>query len=147
MNLWPDGPGFEKRPDFLIKRLSDCCFFLDAAGAERRAGVNKPLEHDRQQIDLQFRTRLESNLQDAAVARGDCVVFLDVIAPDHIEDDINTPSVGDRFRHSDEILRAVIDGVVRAKRQTGRAFLVTACGDDHFCAKSLCQHDRRRADA
>ena len=48
----------------------------------------QPLEHQAAEIDVRPRRGLEGDLQDAAFDRRRLVVALDVVAADHVEDDV-----------------------------------------------------------
>ena len=116
-------------------------------GAQRRAGVREALEHDAAEIDRRLRARLEGDLHDASVDGGGLVVALDVVAADHVEDDVGALAVGRRLGGGDEILGLVVDGDVGAELAAGRAFLGRAGGGDHARAERLGELDRGGADA
>ena len=71
----------------------------------------------------------------------------DVIAADHVENDVDALAAGQLLDHGDEVFRAVVDGALGAELDTGGAFGVGAGGGEHPGAPRMGDLDRRRADA
>ena len=117
------------------------------AGAQRRAGMSEPLEHEAAEIDVAMRAALESDLHDAPFDGGCLVVALDIVAADHVEDDVGAAAVGRLLGRGDEIFGLVVDGDVGAELAAGRAFFRRAGGGDDAGAESLGELDRGGADA
>ena len=58
------------------------------AGPERRAGMDEPLDHQLGEIGAADRAALRGDLDDAAFDRRRVVVARDIVAADHVEDDV-----------------------------------------------------------
>ena len=99
-----------------VQRLGDRRLFRHRARAQRRAGVEQALGHDDAQVDLDLLPAQERDLHDASVDRRRGVIARDVVAADHVENDVGALAVGRRERRRDEILRAVVDRAVGAER-------------------------------
>ena len=87
------------------------------------------------------------DLDDAAFDRGGLVVSLDVVAADHVENDVRAGATGRSLGLGDEILGLVVDRAVGAELQAGVAFLLRAGGDDHLRAERLGELNGGGADA
>src|SRR4029078_13689680 len=61
---------FKEGPDPRLERARNLGFLGDRARPQRRAGQGQPLEHDRQEIDLDLRTFQESDLDDTPIPAG-----------------------------------------------------------------------------
>jgi len=78
----------DERPDARFQGVDDFRLLGDRARTQRRAGVGETLGHDRLQVDLDFAPVEKGDLDDAAVERRNGVVAGDVVAADHVEDDV-----------------------------------------------------------
>ena len=87
----------------------------DRARAQGRAGVGQALEHEAAEVDCRLRAALERDLHDPALDRRGLVVALDIVAADHVEDDVGALAAGRGLGRGDEILRPVVDGDVGAE--------------------------------
>ena len=67
------------------------------------------------QIDLDLLPAQERDLHDPAVERRGGVIARDIVAADHVEDDVGALAVRRGERRRDEILRAVIDREIGAE--------------------------------
>ncbi len=90
---WPAAPCFQERPHLGAQSLGDHRFFRWRARAQGRAGVDKALGHDRPQIDSRLLSFQKRDLHNAPVQRGRLIVALDVIATDHVENDVGAPAL------------------------------------------------------
>ena len=71
----------------------------------------------------------------------------DVVASDHVEDDVDAALGSDAAHLLDEVVAAVVDRVVGTERDAGGALVVAARGGDHDRAVRLGELDRGDADA
>jgi hypothetical protein len=74
-------------------------------------------------------------------------VLLDVIAADHVEHEVDTALAGDPRDLGDEILRAVVDRVLRAERAAIGCLVVAADRREHGRVVLPGELDRGEADA
>src|SRR5688500_15729476 len=70
-----------------------------------------------------------------------------ILAADHVEDDVDAAAGSEVLRRRDEILAAIVDRPVGAERLGAPAFVVAAAGDEDAKAEQIAQADRHRADA
>ena len=89
----------------------------------------------------------KANRKDAAIPGGGRDVPCDVVAADHVEDDIDAAALGQPSRHADEILGAIVDGALGAQVLAGPALLIAPGGGEHAAAEGPGQHDGGSADA
>ena len=120
---------------------------LGRARPQRRSGVMQPLHHQLGEIDRRLRPAKERDLHDAAIDRRGVVVLLDVLAADHIEDEIDPGSTGDLARRGDEVRGLVIDGVIGTELEAGVGLVLRSDGDDHLRAERLGELDRHGFEA
>ena len=137
----------EQRPDAGLQRVDDLRLLGDRARPERRAGVDEPLGHDRLQVDLDLAPAQKGDLDDAAVDRRGGVVARDIVAADHVEDDVGALAGGRRERRDDEVLVLVDDRQIGAEAHAGLRLFGRADGRQHARLERLGELDRRRADA
>ena len=142
-----DLAGGDERQHALLDRARDRAFVRDRACAQGRAGMGEPLHHDAAEIDRGLRAGEKGDLHDAPVDRGGFVVALDVVAADHVEDDVGALAAGRVFGRGDEIFGLIVNGDVGAELAAGLAFLRRAGGRDDAGAEGLGELDRGRADA
>ena len=107
----------------------------------------QPFHHQPGKINVRLGSAEKRDLDDAALDRGRVVIAFDVIAADHIENDIGAGAIGRILCLSDKIVGLVIDGAVGAELEAGVGLLLRSDGDDHFCAKGFRKLDRHGADA
>src|SRR5262245_23927455 len=142
-----DLSGGDQRPDVLLDRTRDRRLVRHRARPQRRAGMGQALEHDAAEIDGRLRAALERDLHDAAVDRGSLVVALDVVAADHVDDELGAPTAGRLLGDADEVLGPVVHGDVGAEPAACLAFLRRSGRGDDPGAERLGELDRRCADA
>ena len=65
----------------------------------------------------------ERDLDDPSVDRGGGVVPGDIIAADHVQDDVGSPAAGGREGAGDKVLGAVVDPEVGAEALAGGGFV------------------------
>src|SRR5581483_5335703 len=119
----PDAAGRQQRQHLGFERLAHGRFILDRARAQRRSGVMQALEHDADEIHVGARRRLERDLHDAALDAGRLVIALDIVAADHVEDNIGALAAGRRFGDRDEVFALIVNGEIGAELARGLAFL------------------------
>ena len=89
------------------------CRRPSAGAASSRCG--QALEHERRKSTVAFGAALEGDLHDAPFDGGGLVVALDVVAADHVEDNIGALAAGRLLRRGDEVLGLVVDRDVGAE--------------------------------
>ena len=104
------------------------------------------LHHKKREIHLRLTPVEKGDLDNAAIRRRCLIVPVDVVATDHVEDQVDADAIGRILDRSDEILRAIVDGKVRAKITHGRAFVIGTGGREDLCAKGFGQLDGRGPD-
>ena len=130
-----------------LDRARDRALVRDRARAQRRAGMGQALEHDAAEIDRGLGTALKGDLHDAPVDRGGLVIALDIVAADHVENDVGALAAGRGLGGGDEIFGLVVNGDVGAEPAAGLAFLRRSGGGDDARAERLGELNRGRADA
>ena len=89
---------------FSSSARASSAFTSGRARPQRRAGQRDPLDHQPHQVDRGLRALQEGDLVDAAIL-GDAVqIALDIVAADHVEDQIDALAAGFLLDHGDEIL-------------------------------------------
>src|ERR1700681_4362763 len=86
--------GIEQRPYLAPQRRRHRAFIGDAARAQTRAGERQALAHDRAEIDLGDHAALRRDTDMETLNREAAQIFLNVVAADHIEDDIDAAVPG-----------------------------------------------------
>src|SRR5207302_4636074 len=74
------------------------------------------------------------------------VVALDIVAPDHVEDNIGAAAAGRLLRGLNEVFTFIVNGNVGTELAAGLAFLGRSRGGDDLCAGGLGELDRGGAD-
>ena len=105
------------------------------------------LHHQPGEIDGGLRTAEECDLDDPPFNGRGVVVALDIVAADHVEDDLRPLSAGEGLDLGDEVFGFVVNGAIGAELDAGGGFFRRADGDDHLGAKGLGELDRHGADA
>src|SRR5262249_60220269 len=105
------------------------------------------LEHDAMEIDRRLRAALERDLYYPSLNRRGFVVALDIVAADHVENDVCPLAIGGRLGRGDEILRLIVNSDVGTEAAAGIAFLRRAGGGNDARAERLGELDCGRADA
>src|SRR5205823_7605776 len=90
-----------------------------STGAQRGAGVGQPLHHHLGNVDGDLGSVEGCDLHDTAVDRGGVIIAIDIVAGNHVEDQVGARIVGFRLDHGDEVLGLVVDGAVGAEFQAG----------------------------
>src|SRR5712671_6706847 len=96
-------------------------------------------------MDAGARRALECDLHDAPLDSRRLVVAFDIVAADHVENDVRAGARGRAFRQRNEILGLVIDGEIGAEAATSVAFLGTSGSRNDTCAEGLGKLDRSSA--
>src|SRR5262245_11417010 len=115
--------------------------------AQGRACVGQALEHDAMEIDRGLRAGLKRDLHHPPLNRRGFVVALDIVAADHVENDICALALRRGLGRGDEILRLIVNSDVGTEAAAGIAFLRRAGGGDDARAERLGELDRGGADA
>ena len=124
----------DQRPHLAQERVADCAFLLRRARPQGGGEQRKPLhQHGRE---------IHARLHPAHI--GD--IALNVIASDHIENDVNAAAARFFFDDIDEILFAVVDGARCAKSFARRTSLRAACRSEDLVASRMKHLDRCGAD-
>src|SRR5271154_7143265 len=143
----PAATRFQERPHLGAEGLGDDRLLRRRPRTQRRAGMDQALHHDRPQIDGRFLTLEERDLHDSPVQGRRRIVALDVVAADHVENDVGAPARGRLKRQGDEIVLAIVDAEGGAETLALRRLLVRSGGGDDARAESLGERDGGRADA
>ena len=114
-----DPAGGDQWQHFGLDSAGNGALVRHRAGAQRRAGVGQPLEHQPPEIDGGARRALEGDLHDAAFDGGGLIIAIDIVAADDVEHEIGAAVAGRLFGHGDEILGLVVDGDVGAELAAG----------------------------
>src|SRR5271154_6060857 len=138
---------FQKRPHLGLEGLGDDRFLRRRARAQVRAGMDEALHHERPQIHGRLLTLKERDLHDASVKGGRRIVALDVVAADHVENDVGAPARRRLMGQGDEIVLAMVDAEIGAEPLALRRLLIRSRSGDDVGPKRLGERDRRRADA
>ena len=77
----------------------------------------------RRKSTVAFGAALECDLHDAALDRRRFVIARDVVAADHVEDNVGALVAGRGFGGGDEVLGLIVNGDVGAELAAGLAFL------------------------
>jgi len=77
--------------------------------------VVKAFEHDTAEVDVGAWRTLEGDLHDAALDGGRFVVAFDVVAADHVENNLGTAAAGPRFDGGGEVFGLIVNGNVSAR--------------------------------
>ena len=109
----------EQGPDLVLQRLGDVSFFLAPAGAQGGAGEGEALAHDRHGVEFNAAAFEEGDLYQSAFHGEGFNVAGDVVAADHVEDDVDSVAVGGLLEHVDEVFFVVVDYPVRASAPAG----------------------------
>src|SRR5882762_3922488 len=139
-----DPAGFDQRPDFFAQVPRDRTLELDRARAQGGAGDREAPAQDVVQVERRLAAAQEGDDDDAAVVGEALQLAVDVVAPDHIEDHIDTLAAGRFLHRGDEILGPVVYGAVGAELHTGRALLRAARSREHLVTEGF--HDLNRGD-
>ncbi len=97
-------------------------------------------------VGLHLAAAQEGDDDEAALEREAAEILLDVVAADHVEDDVDAALAGDPRDLGDEVLRPVVDRMSGADRPAERRLVVAARGRDHRRAELLRDLDRRQPD-
>src|SRR5262249_15135240 len=135
-------PRRDQRQHVLLHGAGDRALVGDRARAQGRTGVGETLEHDAAKIDRGLPAALKRDLHGCGF-----VVALDVVAADHVEDDVGALAVGRGLRRGDEIFAPIVNGDVGTKAAAGIAFFRRAGGGDDARAQCLGELDRGGADS
>ncbi len=130
-----------------LERGGDRRLERDWARAEHRSGQRQSAAHHQPEIDLGHRPALQRDRDVAAVVGEAGEVARDIVAADHVEDDIDAAPAGDAGDLVDEVARLVVDRVVGAEAARSGAFLRRPRGDDYGQPERLGEQDRGGADA
>ncbi len=101
----------------------------------------------RRKSTVAFGLALECDLHHAPFDRRGLVIALDVVAADHVQNNIRAFSAGRGLGRGNEIFALVVNGGVGAEAAARFAFLFRSRGRDDARAERLGQLDRGRADA
>src|SRR5262249_56637627 len=107
----------------------------DGGGAKRGARGGGALEHDAMKFDRGFGPRLQRDLHHASLDRRSFVVALDIVAADHVENDVCALAVRGGLGRGDEIFALIVNGDVGPKPAARVALLRGAGSDDHARAE------------
>src|SRR6185436_253111 len=81
--------------------------------------MRQPLHHHLGNVDGDLGSVEGGDLHDPAIDRGGVIVAIDIVAGNHVEDQVGARIVGLRLDHGDKILGLVVDGAVGAEFQAG----------------------------
>ena len=140
-----DGSRRQQRPDLLAQGLGDRRLESHRARAQRGAGDHQALAQHQRGVELGLHATLHGNDDDAPILGQALHLARHIGAGDHVQHHIHATPLGDALNLGHEVLRLVVDGMVRAQRQTGGAFFVAARGDDDGGAARTRQLYRRDA--
>jgi hypothetical protein len=140
-------PLLEERPDVLAQRLGERHLALGWTRAQRRARHGQPTHHDVPPVDLHAPAAQERDHHEPAFKRQAFQVLLDVVAADHVEDDVDAALAGDPRNLRDEIVRVVVDRMIGAERPAKRGLVVAPCRGEHRGAELLGKLNGAKADA
>ena len=87
------------------------------------------------EIDRGLRAGLQRDLHHAPFDRRGFVVALDIVAADHVENDVCALALGGGLGRGDEIFALIVNGDVGPKPAACVALLRRAGGDDHARAE------------
>ena len=93
-------------------------------------------------IDRGLQAALHRDGDMAAIFAKTVEVARYIVACDHVEHQLYPLAAGNPGDFGDEILRLVINRVVRPDLQRGGAFFGPAAGNDHSQSEGFPQHDR-----
>ena len=88
VDLWLDQTTPEQLPDLHAEFLGDVSLDRIGPSPKRGAGMNKTFHHEAAEICFDDPAIEEGNLDDASFFRCDDIVFRDVIAANHVKNDI-----------------------------------------------------------
>ena len=137
----------EQGPDLVLQRLGDVGFFLAAAGAQGGAGEGQALAHDGHGVEFDAAAFEEGDLYQSAFNGEGFDVAGDVVAADHVEDDVDAVAVGGLLEHLDEVFFVVVDYPVRTGTPAGIGFFAAADRRVDTGAELLGELDGGQADA
>ena len=89
---WCDLASVQQRQDILTQRFGDPGLGQVALRSQGRAGDRQPAHHHRREVQLHLRALQKGDLNEPAVICQCLEIARDVVATDHIEDDIRPPS-------------------------------------------------------
>src|SRR5204863_3642523 len=103
------------------------------ARTQGRAGDRQATHHDARPIDLDLAAVQEGDHDEPPLECKTPQVLVDVVAAYHVEHDVYTALAGDARHFLYEILRPVVDRMIRAHRRAERCLLIAADGRYHRC--------------
>ncbi len=109
--------------------------------------MSEAFDHQRDEVDFCLGAALEGDLHDPPVYRCGLVIPRDIVASNHVQDNVGPMVLGYLFHHLDEVLFLVIDGAGRAEFFAGGAFLRATGRHDNPCAECHGKLDSRRSNA
>ena len=101
--------------------------------------MGEALEHQPHEIHGYSRRSQKRDLHDAALHGGGFIIAADVIATDHVEDQLDAGALSGLLGQSDKIFRVVIDGEIGAEPAAGVAFLQRAGSYDDAERRTPCR--------
>ena len=137
----------EHRPDVLAERDRQGELALVRARSQRGARHGEAAHHDVPPVDLHPAAAQKGDHHEAALERQALQVLLDVVAADHVEDDVDARLAGDARDLGDEVFGPVVDRVIGAERPAKRRLVVASRRRQHRRAELLRELDRGEADA
>jgi len=118
---------FEKRPDAVTKALGDRGLLFNGPGAQSRAGDREPSHHHRQKVEFRnLAAPQKRDLNQPALEGEQPDVPWQVVASDHVEDNIDSMLAGMVLDLSDEVPGSVVDGQIRPQFSAELRLLVAA---------------------
>src|SRR6266581_2749745 len=144
-----DPAALDERPDLRAQVFRDRALEFDRARAQGRARDGQPPAQDLGEVDGRFGAAEEGDHGDAAVVGEAFQLAIDVVAPDHVEDDVHPFAAGRLFHGRGEVLGPVVDGAVGAELHAfrDRQALRRGRGAVLGVAAALHERGRRIADA
>src|SRR5690348_18468269 len=108
VDLGLDAAGLDERPDALAQRVGDRALELARARAQRRAGDGEAPLHDLVDVELALRTAQEGD-EDQPAFLGEALELLrDIVAADHVEDDVHALAAGLLLDFRFEIMSSIV---------------------------------------
>ena len=142
-----DLTGLEERPDLPLERARDPALLLHRAGTQRRARDRQPALQHGAEIHLRRRPAEEGDEDEPPLPGQALEVAGDVASGHHVEDHVDTASVGLSLHDAHEVLFLVVDGALRAQSLARRALLGGPGGGQDPGPGGAPELDRRGADA
>ena len=103
----------------------------DRPRAQRRTGQRQPALHHRDQVERGLDAAEHRDLHEPSIHRQHVQVPRQVVAADHVEDDVDASAAGRFADGRDEVGLAVVDGALGAQAFAGGALLRRSGRGEH----------------